>query len=327
MNQRQVLVTGGTGFLGSYLIQKLLEQGYKVHATKRSSSRMDLVQNVMKKVVWLEGDILDNSFLSQAFQGIDTVFHCAAMVSFSPEDDDIMYKVNVEGTRNVVQACIKNKATLIHASSVAAIGRSNEKMITEKSKWVESSQNTPYARSKYLGESEVWKGKKQGLNMGIVNPSTILGAGFWDTGSSKLFTTVFKGLLFYPIGMTGFVDVRDVASAMLTLSQRPQCLGKRYIINAENWKYQAVFNTMADALNVKRPYIRVGYILKNISWRLEKLRSRITGKKPFITKHTAHISSLSYEYDNSLSIQELNMNYHSLSKTIQDTSIKFLKDL
>lgn len=325
---KKVFVTGATGFLGSYLTRLLLEKGYEVSASKRSSSKMDLLQDVHSKIKWIDGDILDVSFLDKAIKGMDLVFHCAAIVSFSPKDVEKMMAINVEGTANIVNLCLHHQVKkLIHVSSIAAIGRTKHEIsVTEGTTWQESELNTSYAKSKFFAEQEVWRGHSEGLNIGIVNPSIILGAGYWDSGSCKLFPTVHKGLKFYPIGSTGFVDVRDVAQSMFAIA-RSEISGERYIINGSNVPYQQLFNMMADGLNVKRPYIKVNPLLRALSWRVEKLKGMITGKHPLITKDTALLSSLSYQYINTKSIEELGIKYTPLGITVKDSCHLFQSHL
>lgn len=321
---KKVFVTGATGFVGSYLTRLLLQKGYEVSASKRASSKMDLLRDVHSKVKWMDGDILDIPFLEKSIEGMDLVFHCAAIISFSPKDLEKMMAINVQGTANIVNTCLHQQVRkLIHVSSIAAIGRpKHETSITEKTKWQKSELNTNYAKSKFLAEQEVWRGHSEGLNIGIVNPSIILGAGYWDSGSCKLFHTVYKGLKFYPLGSTGFVDVRDVAQTMLAISISERS-GERYITNGSNIPYQQLFDLMADELNVKRPYIKVTPLLRALSWRVEKLKGAITGKHPLITKDTALLSSLSYQYANTKSITELGIKYTPLKTTIRDSCNAF----
>jgi len=319
---KQVFITGATGLLGSYLSRSLIKQGYKVRASKRKNSKMDLLKDIQSQIEWVEGDILDIPFLEKAIEGVDLVFHCAAIVSFSPKEQKKMMAINVEGTANIVNICLHyNIPKLIHTSSIAAIGRpEHSNLITEKTKWQESKLNTAYAKSKFQAELEVWRGHYEGLNIGIVNPSIILGAGYWDSGSCKLFKTMQNGLKYYPVGATGFVDVRDVAKAMVLVAKSDK-IAERYIINGSNVPYRYLFDTMAKELNVPKPSIEVSPFLRKISWRLEKIRSFFTRKSPLITKDTALLSSLSYEYSNTKSIQDLGMEYISLEKTIKDTSL------
>lgn len=323
---KKVFVTGATGFLGSYLVRLLIQEGYQVKASKRNSSSMKLLGNLSNKVEWHEGDILDYNFLETIISDVEYVFHCAATVSFSPKDTERMMSINVNGTSNIVKACIKHSTKkLIHTSSIAAIGRSEEQFeVSEESIWTESKFNTTYAKSKYLAEQEVWKGVENGLKMTIVNPSIILGAGNWNSGSCKLFTTVLNGLKFYPVGNTGFVDVKDVAKSMLLLAES-NIHNNRYIINAGNYSYQLIFELMATYLSVPKPSIKVTPLLRNIAWRLEKFKSHFTKKHPIITRETSLISSLSYSYSNKRSVQDLGIVYTPIEDTIRESCIALLQ--
>jgi dihydroflavonol-4-reductase len=126
---------------------------------------------------------------------------------------------NVEGTANLVNAALeKGVRKICHVSSVAALGRLDEQqLITEETNWVPSKKISGYSESKFFSEVEIWRGIEEGLNAVIVNPSIILGPANWETGSAKMFKTVWDGMKFFTRGVTGFVDVRDVVKAMILL--------------------------------------------------------------------------------------------------------------
>ncbi len=317
---KKVFVTGATGFLGSYLTRYLVQEGYTVRGLKRKTSRMDLVQECENQVEWIEGDILDVPLLEEAIQDCDWVFHCAAIVSFDPKMKQSMMDINIKGTANVVNICLHhNIEKLIHVSSIAALGRpEHETHITENTKWIESKYNTAYAESKFKSELEVWRGSVEGLNVGIVNPSVILGAGFWEQGSCKLFQKVADGLSFYTEGSNGFVDVRDVAQSMILLA-KSSITNERYIINGVNMKFKDFFEEISVLMNKPLPSRKVTPFLGAMAWRLEKIRSFFTGKAPLLTKETVRTASLSYQYSNEKSIQQLEMNYRLIQKTIAET--------
>jgi len=327
---KKAFVTGATGFLGAYLVRYLIKNDYQVFACKRKNSRTQLLGDDLNQITWLEGDILDKKFILSATRHVDVVFHCAALVSFAKEQMAKMMEVNITGTENIVDACIQHKIKMIHSSSIAAIGRPKNQAITitEKQNWLESPYNTAYAKSKYLSEQEVWKGKEKGLNMAIVNPSIILGAGYWDNGRCKLCETIRKGLKFYPIGSTGFVDVRDVSISMLNLAES-EIKHQRFIINGHNASYRELFNLMAKHLNVSKPNIKVNTIIRDLAWRFEAIRCKLTNKHPFITRESAMISSLSYRYDNEKSLKSLGLEYHNFEDTISSSCLllsKFKQD-
>ena len=332
-----ILITGATGFVGSYLTRYLVKKGYThIVAMKRSTSRMDLVVEVADKVQWVEGDVLDVPFLEEILRGyhITHIFHCAAVVSFNPRNRDEMYEINATGTANMVNAALEmGVQKFIHVSSIAAVGRvKNEPNVSETNKWQRSPLNSHYAISKYQAEQEVWRGIAEGLNAAIVNPSVILGSQFWASGTGKLFEQVWKGLRFYTEGVTGYVDVRDVVRFMVLLMESdieklPDGLsGKRFILNGENLPYKTLFEEIAHVLGKKQANIRVTPVLRELAWRFEWLKSKISGTQPLITKETAHASGTTFYFNNEKSLKAFpNFRYTPISQTIKETGEQFLQ--
>ena len=202
---KQILVTGGTGFLGSYLLRILLKKGYqKIRALKRDSSDLSLVHNVKDQIEWVEGDLLDPESLGDAMEGVRQVYHCGAMVSFDPKQSNQMMRVNVEGTENIVNIALEiGIEKMVHVSSIAALGRTKETPnVNEETYFKRDENNSNYSISKYLSEQEVWRGIAEGLPAAILNPSVIIGSGFWNKGTGRMFQKVWDGLKFYPVGST-----------------------------------------------------------------------------------------------------------------------------
>lgn len=320
-----VLVTGGTGFVGSYLLRLLAQRGWRVRALRRPDSPMDLVQDLAAQVEWFEADVTDIVALEDAFEGVTHVCHCAAMVSFHPRDKRRMMQVNVEGTANIVNLALDfGVKKLVHVSSIAAIGRTKERPdLDEQSKWVTSKNNSQYAISKYLGEQEAWRGHFEGLPTAIVNPAIILGSGFWDSGSARFFKQLDAGLPFWPIGRSGFVDVRDVAQFMLLLLEG-DVVGERFILNAQNMPYRDFFNQIAQALGRKPPRIRVAPWLSEVAWRVEWLKEKLLGVPPIVTKESARSSVSQFRYDNQKSLGLSGFSYRPLADTVRETAAQYL---
>lgn len=317
-----ILITGATGFIGSHLLQQLLMDGFdRILAFRRPGSPMDLVADLAAKVEWVDGDILDIFALERAMEGCDYVFHCAAVVSFDPADARHLRTVNITGTANVVNTALKlGIKKLLYVSSVAALGRTKQGItITETAKWERSPFNTRYAVSKYQGEMEVWRGFAEGLNIAVVNPSIVLGSGFWHSGPAHFFSMIDKGFPFYPVGMTGMVDVRDVAWYMVRLMES-NIKNERFILNAEHYPYKQLLTEVAEALGVKPPKYKVGKILRGLSWRLAWLQAKLTGKRPFLTRETARNSSWVFYYDNQKSLQPFDFAYTPIAQTIRETA-------
>lgn len=302
-----IFITGGTGFLGAYVIRDLVLAGYSVKALRRNKNIPSFIEpSIFDNVEWIDGDIMDPSILEEAMENVCGVIHAAAMVSFSKKNRLQLYNINIEGTANVVNAALeKNVRRFIHVSSVAAIGKSkNSAEVTEETKWRDDKLNTHYGVSKYLSEMEVWRGFAEGLQSAIVNPSTILGYGDWNTSSCALFKKVYDGFPWYTKGTTGFVDVEDVSRSIVRLLAT-NISGERFIINGDNWTYHKLLETIADGFDKKRPNKEATPFLAELAWRVEKLRSALTGKKLLITKESARVAQTATRYNSSKILKAL----------------------
>ncbi|MCB9190189.1 MAG: NAD-dependent epimerase/dehydratase family protein [Flavobacteriales bacterium] len=335
-----ILVTGGTGLLGSHLLLQLLEEGQSVRALYRTEAKRNSVKNIFnyytddaqspwEKIDWVQGDVLDVPSLEDAMQGVTKVYHCAAAVTFLAKERPYMHKVNVEGTANLVNACLESEnVRLCHVSSVAAIGRDgSEETIREENEWKDSSHNAAYAISKHHAEMEVWRGVVEGLNAFMVNPSLIIGPGDWNASTGAMFKKAWNGLPFYTRGGNCFVDARDVAQAMIRL-MNSDVRDQRFIIGAENRKFKEVFETISAVMEKKPPRFEATPFLTGLTWRAEWLISTLTGKKPFITKEVAHHALQLNRYDNSKLLNELpDFRYRNMDETLEFVSRKFMEDV
>ena len=289
-----ILVTGGSGLVGSHLISYLLKQGKSVRAIyrKQPPNLSDV------NLEWIKGDILDVLDLETALIGVTNVYHCAAIVSFNPKEKKQLFQTNIEGTANVVNACIDaGIEKLIYVSSVAALGRFNKaEIVTETMKWSENDETSAYGKTKFLAEMEVWRGIGEGLNTVIVNPTIILGSGDWETGSTSIFKTAYNEFPWFTNGTTGFVDVADVVRAMVML-MNSNISGERFILNGVNIPYKEIFTKIAVQFDKKPPYKNVTKPIAELVWRAEALTGLITGKKPLLTKETARTAQTKVVYD------------------------------
>lgn len=325
-----VFVTGGTGFLGSYILKELVDRNIEVTAIRRTTKRPFYIPSpILEKINWIQGNVLDVSLLKEAMNGADAVIHSAAIVSFSSRDRSLMYKTNVEGTENVVNAALEcNINRLIHVSSVAALGRTTKaELVNENRKWESNKFNTHYSITKQKAEMHVWRGFAEGLKGVIVNPSTIIGFGDWNQSSCAIFKNAYKEFPWYTSGMNGFVGVKDVASLIVRLLFS-SISDERFIINAENWKFQQLFNTIADNFHKKRPYKEAGKFVGNVAWRIETLRSAILGKNPLLTKETYRIANSQTSFDNSALLKLFpDFQYTPLKTVIQEACASYIKAL
>lgn len=302
-----VLVTGGTGFLGAYIIRDLVKQHYRVRAIRRSAKTPSFIDPaIWNATEWIDCDVLDPLGLEAAMTTADAVVHSAAVVSFHASDREAMYKTNIEGTANVVNAALTaGVKRFVHISSVAALGRRNDgNIVSEKQLWEESRNNTHYAISKHQGEMEVWRGIAEGLPAVILNPSTIVGYGDWNSSSCAIFRHVHERFPWYTNGVNGFVDVEDVSRAALLMLQS-SIGGERFIVSAENRSYKSLLDAIADGFGIRRPDREATPLLSSLAWRGEQLRSFFTGRKPLLTRETATVARSNTRFDNSKILQAL----------------------
>lgn len=341
MNKEKiVLVTGATGMLGARLVFDLLEQGKQVRAIYRNKSRIDQfrenlgyytnhVDELFSKVEWVEANLLNYSSIFTALEGVDKVFHCAAMVSFYQADKPAMYETNIEGTKNLVNACLEvGVKKLCHVSSIAALGKTeNGELVNEETSWIPEKKHSGYSISKFHSEMEVWRGINEGLEAVIVNPSIILGPGDWKSGSPAFFEQIYKGLKFYTTGVTGFVDVRDVTAAMLLLcADKNWALAKenRFIINAVNQSYHETFTMIAKTLKVKPPSVKAGKLMLSAAWRLAWLAGKLTGIKPLITRDSVQNAGRVAMFDGSKISRVIGLKYRPIEETINEVGAMYL---
>lgn len=329
-----ILVTGGTGLVGAYIIFDLIKAGRKVRAIRRASSKMDVVQRVfrhekhlLEAIEWVEGDVTDYYSLQDALLGVTEVYHSAGLISFLPSEYSKMISVNAHGTANMINASLDSSVKkFCHISSVAALGRVEQGVsITEESVWKTSKSNSNYAISKYSAEREVWRGAEEGLNVVIVNPSIILGPGDLNSGSSKLFRQVWSGIKFYTEGVTGFVDVRDVSSACIKLMDTNQ-FSNRFILNSENISYKELLNHISHGFHKKAPSILARTWMSELVWRLEAMRSFILKTNPLITKETSRNSRKKWNYSNEKIKAALGLKFIPVRQSVNDTCAVYLED-
>lgn len=315
-----ILVTGGSGLVGKELIAQLLAKGEKVAAIYNKTFLPDFNSPLLQQ---FHCNILDVAGLEEIMQeqNIQQVYHCAAIVTFNPSRKKELFKINIEGTANMINAALNTGVKkLVHVSSVAALGRIREnETITESMNWTEETSNSNYGKSKYLAEMEVWRGIGEGLEAVLVNPTMILGDGDWNTGSSQIFKSVYNEFPWYSEGVTGFVDVRDVVKAMIALMES-DVSNERFIINAEDRSFKNVFDIVAKAFGKKSPHKKVTPFLAQVVWRLEAIKSFFSGKDPLVTKETAKTALATVHFDNSKLKKFLpGFTYTTLEETITHT--------
>jgi len=327
-----ILVTGGTGLVGSHLLYHLLLENDSVRAIHQKNSDLIAVKKVFQnytpefesifnKVRWVEASLNDIPNLEIAFEDVHQVYHCAALVSFLSRDYKQMRRVNIEGTTNIVNLCISSKVEkLCFVSSVASIENAASGVLMDESdNWNNATDKSGYAITKYGAEMEVWRASQEGIPVVIVNPGVIIGSGFWQKGSGRMFSNVQKGLKFYTTGITGFVGVQDVVKVMQIL-MKSTIINERFILVSENLSYKQVLLMIAEVLHKNKPNVRVNKLMSEFIWRFEYLRSKITLSEPLLTKRTARSALANHPYTAEKIKKELDFDFETIDSCIAKTA-------
>ena len=324
--------------MGSHLLYHLLRENDTVRAIHQNNSDLNAVKRVFnyytsdfdalfRRIRWVEASLDNIPSLESAFEEITQVYHCAALVSFDSRDYQKMRRINIEGTTHIANLCIsKNVQKLCFVSSVAAIESSNGGSMTDEvDNWSSTIDKSGYSITKYGAEMEVWRASQEGVPVVIVNPGVIIGSGFWQKGTGRMFTNVKKGLKFYTEGVTGFVGVQDVIKAM-SLLMTSNIQNERYILVSENLTFKEVLFQIAKSLDVEPPKFKINRFIMGVFWRLELLRSRITYSKPLITKRSANSALSVHPYSSGKIKKDLNFTFEPLKTCIEKVSNDFKSD-
>ena len=324
-----ILVTGATGLVGGHLLWHLLQQHDKIIALKRTSSNLVPLRTIfsfytnrpddfLHRIEWRIGDINESKSLEEVMQGVHEIYHCAAIVSLSKGGNELM-DTNVAGTRNIVASALRlNVKKFCFVSSIAACGfASGKHLIDEQTPWEDNEHKTMYALSKYNAEQEVWKGIQQGLNAVIVNPGVILGVSGSESGSSLIFSQVRKGLLFYTLGGSGYVDVRDVVRAMVQLMDK-NIFAQRFVLVGENLSNKDIVTMMADGFHKTRPFINVTRGLLLVVGCIAEIFWKIFGFKPLIDRSFARSATNRSYYSSRKIADTLNFKFTPIVQCIEE---------
>jgi nucleoside-diphosphate-sugar epimerase len=323
-NFKMVLVTGASGFLGGELVTQLVKGGEAVRIIRRTHSNLSYLDALKDKLEIVEGDVLDIPSLEAAMEGVDKIYHGAAVISYDTSQHAHMYKVNVEGTANVVNAALKQGVKrILHISSIAAIGaKPNKALIDEATKWENHPYNTYYGVTKMLAEREVFRGIEEGLEAVIINPGIIVGVGHDEhKATMRTFKQISKGKLpFYMRGTNAFVDVEDVAAASIRL-MNSDISGERFIAISENWPFRRYFDTVADELKAPHPKYEITPLLGNILVKIDWLRAALFSKKRSLTKENLVVVLENFEFSNDKIKDAIGFEFKPLKQTLHEIAI------
>lgn len=324
-----ILVTGGTGLVGSHLLYFLLKENAHLRAIHRKNSDLESVKKVFalytsevnslfKKIEWVEADIIDVPALTLAFESITKVYHCAAFINFDSSKYKILKKANIEGTANVVNLCLANNVEKIcYVSSVATFGSSlNGNLITEETEWNPEEKNSIYGITKFGAEMEVWRGTQEGLDAVIVNPGVILGTSPDIGGSGIVIALGASGIPFYPSGGIGVVDVQDVVKAMILLMDS-EIKNEQYILVSENITYKELLSKLALLFGKKPPSKKLSKTFMHFLSSADCLLGKLFGKKRKLFRATVRSMFKTSFYDASRIKNTLEFQFTTLEKTLE----------
>ncbi|MBK7439034.1 MAG: NAD-dependent epimerase/dehydratase family protein [Saprospiraceae bacterium] len=313
-----IFVTGGTGFVGYYIVRRLLSAGHQITVLARKENiKARELQTIDPGVRVVYGDISDFDLLTEICLGQDVIVHAAAIVSFDPSIKKYILQTNVDGTIHLVNAALAASVKkFIYISSISTLSHSiDDHHYKETIPWNPKINHSVYALSKHAAEMEVWRGSAEGLEVGILNPSVVLGR--WDSThhSMQLFEKMKKSIAFYPSGSTGWVDVRDVAESVHLYLEK--CLvNEQIIINGHNVSYREVMNKIAKAFGKKSPRYALSKRVASVMGGFYTLFNRWPGNKGWLSSGIINSLYTPHFFDHSKSDKLLGIQYHELDETI-----------
>jgi dihydroflavonol-4-reductase len=313
-------ITGASGLLGGNLALLLRTAGHEVRATRRGSTKVAHLEG--KGIEWVPADLDDVGALTEAFRGVDVVYHCAAQVSILRKPTPGLVRANVDGTRNVIEAVREARvARLVHCSTVGAVGLSENGAPTdERATWNFDRHGLAdgYVTTKRQAEDLVRAAVREGLDAVIANPTYMLGPYDARPSSGKLILDVVRGKLpGRSPGMNNFVDVRDVARGMMLVAEKGAA-GERYILGGVNLSYAEAIDVIArvaGAPPVRRNVPRV--LAAPIGW-LGDLRERFGGE-PLINSVTVRYAYCpSFIFSSAKAERDLGYSHGPIEDAVRD---------
>lgn len=340
--KRRIVVTGGSGLVGSHLIGELLGRGAdNIVVPLRSMESLPKIYKTLRHLGYDDAEMVFKSNckaivvalnnpheVEELMQNGDLVFNCVATVSL--EDGIAVIATNVELTTTIVEAAQEAKVGLfVHVSSIATLGASNKQQeyVDENTQQDDIKRCSAYSEGKFYSENIVAYASVMGLPTIIVNPSVIIGEGDWTGGgSSSLIATFSKGAMFSTMGVTGYVDVRDVARAMVELCNEPKAIGERFIISAENLDFFELSSLITKSAGREVPRFKVGRTLLWLGYYVGFVVCKLTGQKVRLTKSVTRSALKVNRYDNTKSRTILKFNYTPINQAVERSVKAYIQD-
>lgn len=335
MGRFMILMSGATGFLGSYLLFRLVKEGHKVRAIKRTSSNFNQVKLAFdfwnmgffksfdqynQLIEWVDADITEVADLALHFEGVEEIFHLSAVVSFQGKDKDAVMEANLGATKNMVNLALSKNIEKFHfVSSIASLGRATKEFVDENDFIAQKSYSSIYAVSKYMSELEVWRAYSEGLMGVIVNPGVVIGSAVEENEVTRIFRLLQKGFNYYTSGVNGYVDVRDVADFLYELSRKEEKYNERYVLVSENISYKDLFSYVDKGFGIQKAKKEANYKLSYLVSVVDRIRAFITRSNPIITPELLKLATSKFYYNNSKAKKALNKEFISIAESVSDT--------
>jgi dihydroflavonol-4-reductase len=319
---RKILITGGSGLLGSYLIRWFLHQGYTQITSTYTTSLDGVAPDLRDAVDWKQLALPDKMAAFDIVQGHEWVIHAAGKVSYNAKDKYRLLEINKTGTEHIVNACLVHDVPhLVYVGSIGALGKETDHVtLTESSPWLDNEYSNVYGLSKYLGELEVWRGIGEGLNASVVLPSVILGAGNWQTSSLQMVDRIVHKSGWYPTGQTGFVDVRDISKFIGGLLEKSN-IGGRWILNGANMTYGDVYHKLGAQLGLGKKFSPAPkWLAKTLLIGSNLLKGGSLGTEMLNQVYGT------FTYDASKSLTVEGFNYRPMDDTIREVALAYKSD-
>ena len=297
----KTLLTGGTGFIGSHVARRLAERGDDLRLTLRERSRTESLEGVEYEGIIC--DLLDRRAVRRALKGVDRVFHSAELASLARQDADRMFEVNVEGTRILLEECLRAGVERVtYTSSVGAIGPAPPHETTDESQIFTAGRlGIPYVNSKHEAEVEALRLAAQGLPVVCVNPCWVFGEGDVYGHSTAIVRRFLLGQIpMYVNGAINIVDVDDVARGHLLADEKGR-VGERYILGNRNYTHDRLFADLARLSGVEPPALKLP---AGVAMRVAQAIQAAGGRPP-ITVTEVVASSQWWTYKNTKAKREL----------------------
>lgn len=318
---KEYIVTGGSGYLGYVVVRELIARGYSpIKIIVLPDENLDKFKDLEIEIV--KGNILDRDFVLNQITPGAVVFHIAGIIDIGSVKNDMIYVVNVNGCRNVVDACIANKAErLIYTSSVHIIDPlEGDKIMTEPIVFESNPLVGDYAKSKAMATKYIMEKTKTGeLNAVVLYPSGIIGPYDYNVSNfgQVILDYINRKLTAYIRGGYNFVDVRDVADGVIKGYEKGKS-GEGYILSGEWISLKQIFIILNEKLNRRKLPTKLAYWFVRMMIPFAELHYRIRRKKPIFSAYSLYTLNVNSNFDNSKSKEELGFNPRPIKESLFD---------